>query len=68
MDPHAPVPIFVESLESDLTCFDAENYGTLILMDSEVEFHPLEISKLENVCVCVCVCVCVFHSPTSADS
>ena len=39
---------YVEVLGSSLTCFDASNYGTLALVDSEGEFHAEEIEKLHN--------------------
>jgi membrane-bound transcription factor site-1 protease len=39
---------FLEILGSPLTCFDALQYGTLLLVDSEEEFYPEEISKLEE--------------------
>tara|TARA_R110002050_G_scaffold230556_1_gene366345 strand:- start:1062 stop:1448 length:387 start_codon:yes stop_codon:yes gene_type:complete len=34
-------------LGSPYTCFDAENYGTLLVVDPEEEFHPEEIEKLQ---------------------
>ncbi|KAF5405447.1 Membrane-bound transcription factor site-1 protease [Paragonimus heterotremus] len=37
---------YVEILTSPFTCFDASNYGTLLLVDSEEEFFPAEIEKL----------------------
>eukprot|EP01137_Pigoraptor_chileana_P029598 Opistho-2@14997 len=37
---------FVEVLGEPLTCFDARQYGTLIIADAEEEFHPLEIEKM----------------------
>ncbi|KAL4525136.1 hypothetical protein Ndes2526A_g07218 [Nannochloris sp. 'desiccata'] len=39
---------FLEVLASPLTCFDAENYGALMIVDSEDEFYPEEIEKLEK--------------------
>ncbi|UPR03231.1 subtilisin-like serine protease [Chloropicon primus] len=39
---------YVEVLGSSMTCFDASNYGTLVLCDSEGEFHQEEIAKLES--------------------
>eukprot|EP01025_Chloroclados_australasicus_P034791 TRINITY_DN3552_c0_g1_i6.p1 TRINITY_DN3552_c0_g1~~TRINITY_DN3552_c0_g1_i6.p1 ORF type:complete len:948 (+),score=131.28 TRINITY_DN3552_c0_g1_i6:252-2846(+) len=39
---------FLEILASPFTCFDAENYGTLILADLEEEYYPQEIEKLEK--------------------
>jgi membrane-bound transcription factor site-1 protease len=38
---------FVEVLGSPFTCFDATQYGALLLVDSEEEFFPDEISKLK---------------------
>ena len=37
---------FLEILTAPLTCFDAEEYGHLIIMDPEDEFHPDEKAKL----------------------
>ncbi|KAF7233274.1 hypothetical protein EG68_08654 [Paragonimus skrjabini miyazakii] len=37
---------YVEILTSPFTCFDASNYGTLLLVDTEEEFFPAEIEKL----------------------
>jgi len=39
---------FLEVLASPLTCFDAKNYGALMIVDSEDEFYPEEIEKLEK--------------------
>ena len=39
---------FVEVLGSSLTCFDASQYGALLLVDSEEEFFPEEVEKLHN--------------------
>ncbi|XP_065827385.1 membrane-bound transcription factor site-1 protease-like isoform X2 [Oscarella lobularis] len=39
---------YVEVLGSPLTCFDAANYGTLILVDSEEEYFPEEALKLKK--------------------
>lgn len=39
---------FVETLGSPLTCFDARQYGTLMLVDLEDEFFPEEIRKLRD--------------------
>ena len=38
---------FVDVLQTDLTCFDAEDYGALLIIDSEEEFFREEIEKLE---------------------
>ena len=37
---------FVEVLGSPYTCFDASQYGALLVVDSEEEFFPEEIEKL----------------------
>ncbi|XP_066438330.1 membrane-bound transcription factor site-1 protease isoform X3 [Eleutherodactylus coqui] len=39
---------FIEVLGSPFTCFDASQYGTLLMVDSEEEFFPEEISKLRR--------------------
>ena len=39
---------FVEVLGSSLTCFDASQYGALLLVDSEEEFFPEEVEKLHH--------------------
>jgi membrane-bound transcription factor site-1 protease len=38
---------FVELLSAPITCFDAADYGTLLLIDAEEEYAPAEIAKLE---------------------
>ncbi len=64
---------YVEVLGSPLTCFDATQYGALLMVDLEDEFFPQEVEKLKvdveekglslvsQVCndVYVCVCVCM---------
>ena len=40
---------FVEVLGEPYTCFDAANYGTLLIVDPEEEFFEEEVSKLETV-------------------
>ncbi|VDP78756.1 unnamed protein product [Echinostoma caproni] len=37
---------FVEILSEPFTCFDANNYGTLLLVDPEEEYFPEEVDKL----------------------
>lgn len=37
---------FLEILGSPFTCFDATQYGALIIMDPEEEYHPAEVVKL----------------------
>ncbi|GMH39212.1 hypothetical protein BSKO_07110 [Bryopsis sp. KO-2023] len=39
---------FLEILGSPFTCFDAKQYGALLIVDSEDEFYPEEIEKLEQ--------------------
>ena len=39
---------FVEVLGAPITCFDASQYGTLLLVDSEEEYFPEEITKLRR--------------------
>lgn len=37
---------FLEVLASPATCFNASNYGALLIVDSEDEFYPEEVAKL----------------------
>lgn len=37
---------FLEILNSPFTCFNASNYGALMIVDSEEEFYPEEIDKV----------------------
>jgi membrane-bound transcription factor site-1 protease len=37
---------FIEILTTDFTCFDANNYGVLLLIDSEEEYFAEEVAKL----------------------
>uniref|UniRef100_A0A673V969 Membrane-bound transcription factor site-1 protease n=1 Tax=Suricata suricatta TaxID=37032 RepID=A0A673V969_SURSU len=39
---------FVEVLGSPFTCFDAGQYGTLLMVDSEEEYFPEEVAKLRR--------------------
>ncbi|KAK4349041.1 hypothetical protein RND71_031796 [Anisodus tanguticus] len=39
---------YIETLGSPLTCFDARQYGTLLLVDLEDEYFPEEIKKLRD--------------------
>ncbi|XP_066582783.1 membrane-bound transcription factor site-1 protease isoform X2 [Prorops nasuta] len=39
---------YLEVLGTPFTCFDANNYGTLLVVDPEEEFFPEEISKLKK--------------------
>ena len=38
---------YVEVLGSPFTCFDASNYGALLIVDPEEEFFPEEVGKLK---------------------
>ena len=37
---------FLEILGGDFTCFDAEQYGALLMVDMEEEYYPDELEKL----------------------
>lgn len=39
---------YIETLGSPLTCFDASNYGTLLMVDLEDEYFSEEIQKLKD--------------------
>ncbi|XP_053212720.1 membrane-bound transcription factor site-1 protease-like [Panonychus citri] len=39
---------YIEVLGSPFTCFDAREYGTLLIVDPEEEYFPEEITKLKN--------------------
>ena len=39
---------FLEILGSPLTCFDASNYGALMLVDAEEEYSDAEVKKLRD--------------------
>ena len=39
---------YVEVLGSPFTCFDASNYGTLMIVDPEEEYFPEEVTKLRR--------------------
>ncbi|XP_056009187.1 membrane-bound transcription factor site-1 protease-like isoform X2 [Ostrea edulis] len=39
---------FVEVMGSPLTCFDASQYGTLLIVDAEEEYFPEEVTKLKR--------------------
>jgi hypothetical protein len=40
---------FVEVLGVPYTCFNASNYGTLLMVDLEEEYFPEEVQKLRQV-------------------
>lgn len=44
--------VFVEILASPYTCFNASDYGALIIADSEDEFYPEEVTKLAEARPC----------------
>uniref|UniRef100_A0A0K8VMR6 Membrane-bound transcription factor site-1 protease n=1 Tax=Bactrocera latifrons TaxID=174628 RepID=A0A0K8VMR6_BACLA len=39
---------YIEILRKPYTCFNASDYGTLLIVDSEEEFFDAEIKKIEN--------------------
>lgn len=39
---------YLEVLGHPFTCFDARNYGTLLIVDTEEEFFPEEVAKLKR--------------------
>ncbi|XP_072764123.1 membrane-bound transcription factor site-1 protease [Anoplolepis gracilipes] len=39
---------YLEVLGLPFTCFDAKNYGTLLIVDTEEEFFPEEVAKLKK--------------------
>lgn len=39
---------YLEVLGYPFTCFDAKNYGTLLIVDTEEEFFPEEVTKLKR--------------------
>nr|XP_050867945.1 membrane-bound transcription factor site-1 protease isoform X2 [Vespula vulgaris] len=39
---------YLEVLGYPFTCFDAKNYGTLLVVDTEEEFFPEEVAKLKQ--------------------
>lgn len=39
---------YIEILRMPYTCFNASEYGTLLIVDSEEEFFDAEINKIEN--------------------
>jgi membrane-bound transcription factor site-1 protease len=42
--------MYVEILSSPFTCFNATDYGVMIIADSEEEFYAEEVAKLTEVC------------------
>ena len=50
---------YLEVLGSPFTCFNASNYGALLLVDSEEEYYKeVCVCVGGGLCVCVCACVC----------
>lgn len=39
---------YLEVLGSPFTCFDASQYGTVLLVDAEEEYFPEEVAKLKR--------------------
>ncbi|KAL4572223.1 hypothetical protein LXL04_018993 [Taraxacum kok-saghyz] len=58
---------FVETLGSPLTCFDADNYGTLLMVDLEDEYFEEEIRKLSDDVVSRGLGLVVFGDWYNAD-
>ena len=44
--PALPASHWCQVLGSDFTCFDASQYGTLLLVDPEEDYFPEEVAKL----------------------
>eukprot|EP00898_Chlorokybus_atmophyticus_P007485 jgi/Chlat1/7738/Chrsp66S07212 len=59
---------FVEILGSPFTCFDARDYGVLMLVDLEDEYHPDEIVKLQVDVVVHGLSVMVFADWYNVDT
>ena len=57
---------FIEVLGSPVTCFDASQYGALLLVDSEEEYFPEEVEKLKHdvaekgLSLVCCTCMCTY--------
>ena len=43
---------YVEMLGSPFTCFDANLYHAVLLVDAEEEYHPEEVAKLTCAAPC----------------
>ncbi|GAX78554.1 hypothetical protein CEUSTIGMA_g5994.t1 [Chlamydomonas eustigma] len=59
---------FIEILSSPLTCFDAEQYAAVIIVDPEEEFYPQEVSKLSHDVAQLGVNVIVFGEWYNLDT
>lgn len=59
---------YVEILGSPLTCFDANQYGTLMMVDLEDEYFPEEINKLRDDIINTGLGLAVFADWYNVDS
>ncbi|KAG8376026.1 hypothetical protein BUALT_Bualt09G0020100 [Buddleja alternifolia] len=59
---------YVETLGSPFTCFDAIQYGTLLLVDLEDEYFPEEIKKLKDDVINTGLGLAVFAEWYNVDS
>ncbi|KAH0723033.1 hypothetical protein KY290_005701 [Solanum tuberosum] len=59
---------YIETLGSPLTCFDANQYGTLLLVDLEDEYFLEEIKKLRDDVINSGLCLAVFADWYNVDA
>ncbi|KAL5572655.1 hypothetical protein UlMin_022252 [Ulmus minor] len=59
---------YIETLGSPFTCFDARQYGTLLLVDLEDEYFPEEIEKLRDDVINTGLGLAVFGEWYNVDS
>ncbi|KAJ8532873.1 hypothetical protein K7X08_015762 [Anisodus acutangulus] len=59
---------YIETLGSPFTCFDARQYGTLLLVDLEDEYFPEEIKKLRDDVINSGLSVVVFADWYNVDT
>ncbi|XP_073296647.1 subtilisin-like protease SBT6.1 [Primulina huaijiensis] len=59
---------YVETLGSPFTCFDAHQYGTLLLVDLEDEYFPEELKKLRDDVINDGLGIAVFADWYNVDS
>ncbi|XP_061374496.1 subtilisin-like protease SBT6.1 isoform X2 [Gastrolobium bilobum] len=59
---------YVEALGSPLTCFDARQYGTLLLVDLEEEYFAEEIEKLRDDVINTGLGLAIFAEWYNVDS
>ncbi|XP_065848954.1 subtilisin-like protease SBT6.1 isoform X2 [Euphorbia lathyris] len=59
---------YVETLGSPFTCFDARQYGTLLLVDLEDEYFEEEIEKLRNDVISTGLGLAVFAEWYNVDT